>query len=189
MILRRVANLALLFFIISSCTTNENSNENDVFRKYYDKDEGLIEYEAFYHKNELKELRGFSKDGDLVDSLYRVNDSIRYEILDENLHVEDTVTINIKFNSPLFKDQYVMLTDSIKVEELLYQNDYIYANYNGEVEIKFILVEPGKNTVTGVLFNTSVEVLEYINQNEFVGRRVGMFKEFNVEFDVAPREE
>jgi hypothetical protein len=170
--------------IIASCGSNNESKEYTIVNSFYDKEKEIIEYKAYYNDEKLKTILGYSMDGDLVDSLYRVNDNVNYKILNEDLHVNDTITIKLDFKNSPFEDSYVMLTDSVIVEDILYQNDYLYSNYNGKVELKFILSNSGKNNVTGILFNTSVQVLKYINEDEFIGKRVGMFEEFDVEFDV-----
>lgn len=185
--LKNIALISIFSWIICSCAFEEKSTKSKIVKKFYDKHEKELEYEAYYSAGSLKVVKGYTMDGDLVDSLFRVENSFNYEIIDNDLHIGDTLIVSMEFSSPQFQDKYVLLTDSITVDELLYSNSYQYEDYNGDITLSFLITDSGRSYISGILFNTSVEVLEYINDNEFIGKRKGMFEVFKIEFDVSSR--
>ncbi len=176
----------LTVIVIISCQRKSkefDENERLVFEKvYYDSLNSILKQKGTFIDQKLDKVCAYSMNGILIDSFQRVNNKISYEIVKEELNRGDTVTFRVKYDNPKYENQYILLTDSVKMNNILGFDNLIQSNNGEYVEISFVCRALGKNVVNGIIFNSSIEVIECINEEEYFGRRVGWFEKFELFF-------
>lgn len=188
--MKNIFYLTIISMFLFSCEKRSKDltkSTKDIYveKTYFDSTRNLVKQETTFINNSIQNISAYSSSGLITDSLYKVEDKISIICNDENVSVGDTVTFIIKYDNPDFESQYLLLTDSIRVDDL-FQYDNLISSENGvEIELNFLCRQRGVNYVNGIIFNTSIEVIEYINEIDFFGKRVGCFEEFNLKFTVA----
>ena len=175
--------------ILFSCNKQQSEKPTDeyVINTFYDESENQLEKRIIVSNNNIRSINAYSRNDILIDSLVRVENKIHIQKVQDELYLGDTATFLLKFKNPQFDNQYLLLSDSIIPNNLLDYDNLIQSSNGIEVEIKFVCKNVGENKVSGILFNTSIEVIDYINENDFIGRRVGIFEGFRIYFTVEGR--
>ena len=174
----------LIFLVVAlySCGTNEKEGNITINTTYYES--GEIYEQLKIENKEITELCVYARNGVMIDSLHRTKGKVSFKILNSDLFVGDTLKVKVYYNEPVFESQYVLLGDTVTKTNLLEYDDLISSNTIDNVELSFLCRVKGDNYFKGIIFDSSIEVIKHLSNKRFIGRRVGNFEQFEINFKV-----
>lgn len=180
---KNLLKLFIYLFVFISCDVDKNNYETK--KKYYYDNSNSLKSKTLKRNDSIFLIIGYDKDNQITDSVYRVKNKIIWQLNKEIYNINDTALIKIFFKDKKYSDQYLLLDDSLSVEQYLDNREYLYENVNQQIELEIPLKETGSFFIHGYAFNTDISPLKWINKNEFIGYRKGVFEEFEIELKVV----